>query len=206
MPARATAAAARGFTLIELVAVLVLVSLLVAFAPLALDWLVAEKELEREVLQLGNIIEAVSSQAVMDRADYALHYDTEAGRWAMQLPIEIEDTSRARRGGDERDEPVKVLKLEENVPEEDLAWHALPKGISLKFFQGNRFLSGRYKVIFGWRGTVDPHILVFESQNVSSLDERDRARTVKVNFLGFPSYAPGIHADEMKKTDAELGR
>ena len=38
----------RGFTLIELCVVLVLVGLLVAFSPLALDSMVAERELESE--------------------------------------------------------------------------------------------------------------------------------------------------------------
>lgn len=193
-----------GFTLLELIAVVTIVSLLIVFVPMALDFLVAERELEREVLALGTSIEAVQAQAVVDRADYAMHYDTEKHRWAIQFPVEVERDPPRGRDGQPRGDPIRVLKLEENVPEERLDWNQLPKGVTLRLFQGNRFLSGRYRVIFGWRGTVDPHILVLESANVSSLVEEERARTVKVNFLGFPTYAPGVRAEEMRRSDAEL--
>ena len=51
-----------GFTLIELVVVLVLIGLLMAFTPLALDAVVAERELEKEASQYGITIELVSKQ------------------------------------------------------------------------------------------------------------------------------------------------
>ena len=51
--------AARAFTLIELVAVLVLIGMLIVFSPMALNTMVAERELESEVSQLGNTIELI---------------------------------------------------------------------------------------------------------------------------------------------------
>jgi len=198
----------RGFTLLEMVAVLVVVGLLLLFSPMALDSLVPERELDRETGELGGTIETVAAQAVIDRADFALHYDTEKHRWAVQVPVEVSGTERPGAGdGEESGATIKVWKLEENVSPEDLAWHDLPKGIALRFFQGGRpIATGRIRVLFGWRGTVDPHILVLESKNVSSLNEDDKARTIKINFLGFPTYATGVRIEDMKKTDAEIGR
>lgn len=204
MPRRAP----RGFTLLELVAVLVVVGLFLVFLPMGLDSLVPERELDREAGELGGTIETVMTQAILDRADFAMHYDTEKHRWAVQVPVEVAGTERPGAGsGEEEREPVRVWKLEENLSPEELSWHDLPRGVELKFFEGSRRIAtGRVRVLFSWRGTVDPHILVLESKNVSSLDEDERARTVKVNFLGFPTYATGVRAEDMRKTDAELGR
>ncbi|MGQ0614648.1 MAG: prepilin-type N-terminal cleavage/methylation domain-containing protein [Planctomycetaceae bacterium] len=198
----------RGFTLLEMVAVLVVVGLLLVFSPMALDSLVPERELDREAGELGGTIETVAAQAVIDRADFAMHYDTEKHRWAVQVPVEVSGTERPRaEDGEETVAKVKVWKLEESVSPEELAWHNLPKGITLRYFEGSRQIAtGRIRTLFSWRGTVDPHILVLESKNVSSLNEEERARTIKVNFLGFPTYATGVRTEEMKKTDAEVGR
>lgn len=193
---------AAGFTLIELIAVLVIIGLLMAFTPMALDTLVSERELEREVTELGGTIENLRLQAVLDRADYAIHYDTEEHRWATQFPVEV--TQPASREGEE---PVTGLVLEEITDPSLLDWHDMPKGITMEMYEGNRLISkGRYRITFSPRGTVDPHILVLESNNISSLDPEDRARTLKVNFPGFVSYASGRRVGSTKLTESELGR
>ena len=69
-----------------------------------------------------------------------------------------------------------------------------------------RIERGRYRILVNPTGTIDPHSLVFESNNVSSLDERDRMRTVKVNFPGFVSFALGREIEDFKKGESELGR
>ena len=70
---------ARAFTLIEVVAVMVVISMLIVFAPLALDSLVAERELESEVSRLGTTIEMIHTQTILDQAPYAIHYDITKG-------------------------------------------------------------------------------------------------------------------------------
>jgi prepilin-type N-terminal cleavage/methylation domain-containing protein len=194
-------AAERAFTLIELIAVLVLIGLLLAFSPLALDFLVAEKELESEVGRLATTIDFVKSQAVLDQCAYAIHVNTEDMSWAVQIPAEEEQEST-----DPDKEPVKVLVFDEDLPPEELEWHKLPSGIELQFYEGRTALKGRYAITYAPDGTVPAHTLVLESNRVSSLDEADRARTIRVSFSGLVSLAPGREIGEFKLTEAELGR
>jgi prepilin-type N-terminal cleavage/methylation domain-containing protein len=190
-----------GFTLIELVAVLVLVGLLIAFSPLALDFLVAEKQLEGEVSRLATTIDFVKSQAVIDQCAYAVHVDTEKHRWAVQIPREEEQETT-----EPDEEPVKVLVLDEDVPDEELDWHQLPDGLSLEFYEGRQPLKGIYAITYSPDGTVPAHSLVVESNRVSSLDEADRVRTLRVSFSGLVSLGTGRALGDFKLTEAELGR
>ena len=191
----------RGFTLIELVAVMVVIALLVVFAPLALDSLVAERELESEVSRLGTTIEMIHTQAILDQAPYAMHFDMEEGRYAYQIPDEVEQETY-----DDETEPVSTYVLDEDLELTELDWHRLPGGFKMTLYEGrNRFPDGSWRVIFRPDGTVPPHTIVIESDNVSSLDELDRSRTIKVNFPGFVSYAIGARVEDFKKSAAELG-
>jgi len=192
----------RGFTLIELVVVLVLIGLLLTFSPLALDAVVAERELEKEASFYGITIELIANQAMLERADYAVHIDTENNRWAVQVPEEIYE-----QGGDADAAPRRFLALDLEADLEELDWRQLPDELEMEFYEGSRRIDeGRYRIIIKPTGTIDPHTIIFESNRVSSLDERDRMRTVKVNFPGFVSYALGREVDDFKKSDAELGR
>ena len=67
----------RGFTLIELIAVLVLVGILLAFTPSGLQALIPERELNAEVGRLRATLEALMAQTILDQASYAMHYDTD---------------------------------------------------------------------------------------------------------------------------------
>ncbi len=193
--------AEEGFTLIEMVAVCVLVGLLLVFSPLALDFLIAEKQLESEVSRLATTIDFIKSQAVLDQCAYAIHVDTEKFRWAVQIPREEEQKTT------EADvEPVKILVLDEDVPDEELEWHQLPNGVSLEFYEGRQPLKGIYAITYSPDGTVPAHSLVFESNRVSSLDEEDRVRTVRVSFSGLVSLGVGRALGDFKLTEAELGR
>lgn len=191
----------RGFTLIELVAVIVLIGLLIAFSPLALDFLVAEKQLEGEVSRLATTIDLVKCQAVLDQCPYAIHVDTEKNRWAVQLPHEQE---QEKTTGDEA--PVTVLVLDKDVQPEDLDWHDLPNGITLEFYEGRQPLKGRYEITYAADGTVPAHTLVLESNKISSLEEDDRVRTIRVGFTGLVSLSAGRALGDFKLTEAELGR
>lgn len=191
-----------GFTLIELVVVLVLIGLLLAFSPLALDAVVAERELEKETSRYGTTIELLSHQAMLDRTNYAIHIDTENHKWAVQVPEEV-----VEQGGDVDEEPRRILALDLEADLEDLDWHQLPDEMSLEYYEGSRRIEeGRYRILLTPTGTIDPHTIIFESNRVSSLDERDRMRTVKVNFPGFVSYALGREIEDFKKSNAEIGR
>ena len=190
-----------GFTLLELVAVLVVIGLLLAFSPLALDYLVSEKELESEVSRLATMVDFVKSQTLLDQAPYAIHVDTEKYRWAVQVPQEEEQETN-----DPDAEPVTVLVLEEEIGEEDLDWHQLPDGLTLEFYEGKQPLKGRYAITYSPDGTVPPHTLVIESNKVSSLREEDRIRTLKISFSGLVSLAVGRDIGDFKLTEAELGR
>ncbi|MHC4953743.1 MAG: prepilin-type N-terminal cleavage/methylation domain-containing protein [Planctomycetota bacterium] len=192
-----------GFTLIELVVVLVLIGLLLTFSPLALDAVIAERELEKEASRYGTTIELISRQAVLDRTPYAIHIDTDNHRWATQLPDEITQTV----GEDEDARPQTLLFLDLELDPEELDWRQLPDGMTLSYYEGSRRIEqGRYRILVNPTGTIDPHSIVFESNSVSSLDERDRMRTVKVNFPGFVSFALGREIEDFKKSAGELGR
>jgi prepilin-type N-terminal cleavage/methylation domain-containing protein len=193
---------ARGFTLIELIAVLALIGLLLAFSPLALNSMVAERELEAEVTRLGSMIEMIRVQAVLDQADFAIHYDLDDNRWAVQIPQEITEESE-----DPDEEPVTRLVLEKEVDPADLDWHELPAQMELEFYEGRRRQdNGRWRVVFNPKGTVPPHTIVMKSNRIQSLVDEERMRTIKVNFPGFVSFAPGRVIDDFKKSEAELGR
>lgn len=192
---------AAGFTLIELIVVLVVIGLLLAFSPLALDFLVAEKELDSEVTRLATLVDLVKTQAVLDQAKYAMHYDTENHRYAIQPPDEV-----TQETDDPDAEPVKVLVLDEEVDTATLDWHQLPDGITLEFYEGRKQLRGAFAVTFSPTGTVPFHTLVMESNRISSLEEEDRTRTVKVSFTGLVSFARGRVVEEFKRSEAELGR
>lgn len=191
-----------GFTLIELIAVLVIVGLLLAFSPLALNSLVAERELESEVTRLGSMIEMIHVQAVLDQADFAIHYDLDEERWAVQIPVEVTEEST-----DPDAEPVTHLELEKEVDPSDLDWHDLPSEMSFEFYEGRRRQdSGRWRIVFNPTGTVPPHTIVMKSDRIKSLEDVERMRTIKVNFPGFVSFAAGRVIDDFKKSEAELGR
>ncbi len=192
----------RAFTLLELVAVLVIIGLLLAFSPLALDYLVAEKELESEVSRIGTTIELLKVQAVIDQASYAMHIDTDGNRWAVQIPVEVEE-----QPAEEDADPIRYFVLEPDIAPEDLNWHRLPEGISIELYEGRRRIDkGRYRIKYDPGGTVPPHSLVLESDNIKSLNEDERIRTIKVNFPGFVSYSPGRVIEDFKKTESEIGR
>jgi len=192
---------AAGFTLIELIAVLVMIGLLLAFSPMVLDFLVAEKELDSEVTRIATIVDLVKTQAVLDQAKYALHYDTEKHRYAIQTPDEV-----TQETDDPAAVPVTVLVLDEDVEIESLDWHQLPDGITLEFFEGRKQLRGSFAVTFSPTGTVPFHTLILESNRISSLEEEDRTRTLKVGFTGLVSFAHGRVIEEFKLSEAELGR
>ena len=190
---------ASGFTLLELIAVIVLIGLLSAFAPVFLDSIIVERELEAEIARLGDTIEILLRQAVLDGVPYAIHYDTQGNRYAMQLPIEVvydDPTGNT--------ESATTLVLEEDP--EDLDWRALPKGIDLQLYEGTKKIDdGRFRVELSPRGTVDPHALVMIHNDIQALNDDERARTLKVNFAGIISYLPGIRTEDFKKSEAEMG-
>jgi hypothetical protein len=143
----------------------------------------------------------VKTQAILDQCAYAIRVDTEKYRWAVQIPREEEQDTT-----DPDKEPVKVLVLDEDVPDEDLDWHQLPNGVSLEFFEGRTPMKGIYSVTYSPDGTVPAHTLVLESNRVSSLEEEDRIRSVRVSFSGLVSLGVGRQLGDFKLTEAELGR
>ncbi len=191
----------RGFTLMEMIAVLFLVGVVLAMSPLALDSLIPERELAKEQSRLGTTVDLLHTQAALERTRYAMHIDTEEHRWAIQAPTLV--TEAAVRDGEES---VEKLVLDDTLDPEELDWHSLPSGMTLEFYEGSKRRRGRYMIIYRPDGTVDPHTIVLESNNISSLNENDRMRTVKVNFPGFVSYALGRATQEFKLSEAELGR
>ena len=191
----------RGFTLIELVAVLVIIGVLLVFSPAGLQALIPERELEAEVGRLRTTLEIVMSQAILDQAPYAMHYDTDNHRWAMQIPEEV-----TQPNPDGSEEPIKGLKLDEKPDFEALDWHQLPPDIKIELFEGSTRIRGRFMVTFDARGTVPPHTVIFESNRIASLDQDERTRTLKVNFSGLVSYAGGRITEDFKFTESEIGR
>jgi prepilin-type N-terminal cleavage/methylation domain-containing protein len=192
---------AAGFTLVEMVAVLILVGLLLLFSPMAITALIPERELESEVSRLGVMIETARNHAVLNQAEYALHYDTDNHKWALQTPDEVSGPNPDGEG-----EPLKMLILDKDPEFDDLDWHELPEGITLQLYEGKKRIDGRFMVTLSPGGTVPPHAVILESNRIASLDEDERTRTIKVNFPGFVSYGVGRVVEDFKKTEAEIGR
>jgi hypothetical protein len=138
---------------------------------------------------------------MLDQAEYAIHYDTEKDKWAYQEPEEVVQPNPI-----EGEEPVRALILDKDPNFDALDWHQLPNGISLELFEGKRRISGRFMITLNPNGTMPAHSLVFESENIASLDEYESTRTLKVSFSGIVSFAMGRAIDDFKKTEEELGR
>lgn len=191
----------RAFTLLELIAVLAIIGLLLAFSPAGLQALLPERELEAEVSRLQTTVDMLRAQAMLDQARYAMHYDTEHDRWAYQTPDEVSMPNPDGEG-----EPITALVLDEEPDFDGLDWHQLPDGVKIELYEGTKRISGRFMITFSPNGTVPPHTIVFESNRIASLDPEDRTRTLKVSFPGIVSLAVGRATDDFKKTEAELGR
>ncbi|HHW1821654.1 TPA: type II secretion system minor pseudopilin GspH [Pseudomonas aeruginosa] len=83
--------ASRGFTLIELMVVMVIISVLIGLAVLSTGFASTSRELDSEAERLAGLIGVLTDEAVLDNREY--------GRAWSAMPIRYCATTKRRRAG-----------------------------------------------------------------------------------------------------------
>ncbi|HKJ07577.1 MAG TPA: type II secretion system minor pseudopilin GspH [Gammaproteobacteria bacterium] len=97
-------AKSRGFTLLELLVVLVIIGIVASFAVLSVGDGGRSAEVKREAQRLASLLQLVSQQAVMQSRNYAVQFDSD-GYTFLELdestnhwkPVKDDRTLRARK-------------------------------------------------------------------------------------------------------------
>ena len=176
-------AGVRGFTLIELMVVCVLVGTILLLVPPSLDGYGARGRLEQGASLLAESIVHARDRAITDGHTTMLEYDLEKDRFRLHV------SSRLRENEIDVEDGREEQRFEEPDPEEEWAvldWYALPNDVDLVGYSEAKdsWESGGTSTIlvtFSPEGIVRPgHALRVESR---TLPKRSRTMTVRVNAL-----------------------
>lgn len=177
---------ARGFSFIELMVVIALIGLTLAFVVLKVDNLIPSSRMSAAARKIGSTNGLARAQAVATGLRHALTYDLTRQRFAVLIPPHPEDIDEGR------------AKPDELFP---LTWHPLPDGVKLLNVQlGDATVSsGSVRVLFSPLGTVTPHALQLQGQE-------NQEMTVTVNPLtGLVEIEPGLHELDLFAKEHEFG-
>jgi prepilin-type N-terminal cleavage/methylation domain-containing protein len=215
-PRRTTeAAAARGFTLIEVMAVMALLGILLLFIPPNLDSFGDRSRLESAANSVSSLLTAAREIAIIDGHETLVQYELagdtkdreKTGRMRLVVSARKRDTPHGLEP-----EGTRRSWLEEDPeePEEEwleTEWRTLPKGVQLKGYseESGQWVrsnpgSAPIEISFLADGTVRPaHAVRLVSLDVGSEDHR--TMTVRVNALTSAAEVVGGEADLPKGRD-----
>ncbi|MDH3473803.1 MAG: GspH/FimT family pseudopilin [Rhodospirillales bacterium] len=112
-----------GFTLVELLVVMVIMGLVLAFAPLAMHSMMPSLEVQAAARQLGGALRNARSIAIRDNREATLTLDLETRRYAL-------DGDRKVREIDEDIEVKLLTATSEQLDEEVASIRFFPDGTS----------------------------------------------------------------------------
>jgi len=167
-----------GFTLIEMMVVLLLLGVGFGYTIINIDFLVPNASLEKAARDLGGTLTRLRGLAVFRGRPYQLEYDLDAHKYRVIRP-----TSKAEQ--------------EEGLPEYiETDWFELPSEVSFENLQFNQqdVLTNSSRLIeFTPMGGVEGHLIHLISAKIPP-DEQDRNRyTIELNpITGLVSYQPGL--------------
>jgi type II secretion system protein H len=154
LQARAQASARGGFSLVELVVVLVILSLMATLVAVNWQAILPKTELHSAVRELAAGLSTARSEAISRNQSYHVQYDVDASRWRLVTPFRV--------GGS--------LAL---VEEERLAlpWNALPGSVRIKSVSvdGVEHSKGLVWVRFDPIGTGTSHTVQLEQPATESV-------------------------------------
>jgi len=140
-----------GFTLIELMAIIVLLGVLLVFGVGSLNGVTARARADTAVAAIGNHIAYARSQALAASAQYAIVYEIGTGVISLIEP----------------DETGRVLNLDTYIAEHVRQEWVLPRGVFIRevALADERFLQGQATVFVGPLGTVTYHLVYLSDQD-----------------------------------------
>jgi prepilin-type N-terminal cleavage/methylation domain-containing protein len=176
----------RGFSFVELLAVVTIMGLILGFLVLRIDHLIPSSRISAAARKLGSTNGLARAQAVATGVRHAVSYDLTRQRYAVLTPPHPEDIEEGRS------------KPDELYP---LTWYPLPKGVKILNVQlgDTTVSSGSVRVLFSPLGTVTPHAIQLQGQE-------DQEMTVVVNPLtGLVEIEPGLHKLDLFADESDFG-
>ena len=182
----------RGFSFVELMVVLAILSFAFAYAVLHLDGATGSARLSSAARQVGTTIEFLRGHAIQARRPIELYLDLDHGKWRIVLP------PRPSEREADRQEQEDVLYTEDVFLPPNIRF----EGVQLDAQDSQN--SGEMVLTFSPLGEIAPNgFLVRLVSDEIADDERSRF-SIEVNGLtGEVSYLPGFAPfDQVVKGDA----
>ena len=168
-----------GFTLIELMVVLVLIGGAFTYGLVNIDNLLPRTRLDKAARDVGQLLTRLRGMAIFAGTPHYMEYDLDAQRYRMLRPAtEAEEDDGA----------------DEFVASD---WFELPKKVRIKsvqFSERNTENRGFVRVEFTPSGEVSGHLVHVQSDDI--IDDSQSRFTVELNpITGLVSYIPGTHKE-----------
>ncbi len=170
-----------GFTFVELILVLAILSFAFTYGIIHLDGATGTARLSSSARQMGTTIEFLRGHAILSGRPVELHIDIERGQWSTVLPPRPSESASAH-------------KDEEQVLVTDPV--ALPRVIHFEGIQldsNETRTSGELVVTFSTLGEITPNGFMVRLLSDEIADREEASFSVEVNGLtGEVSYTPGF--------------
>jgi len=170
----------RGFTFVELMVVLTILSFAFAYAVIHLDGATGPARLSSSAREVGSAVEFLRGHAIQSSRPLELHVDIDKGEWRCVMPPRPSESEVERSG-------------EEEVLVTDPV--ALPKWIRFEGIQLDSQevrSSGTLVITFSPLGEVTPNGFMIRLVSEEIADEAEARFSIEVNGLtGEVSYLPG---------------
>jgi type II secretory pathway pseudopilin PulG len=166
-----------GFTVIELMVVILLLGAVVGYGFLKIDNLVPSARLDKAARDLGQILTRLRNLSIFSGRTHFLEYDLDDQTYRIGRPTTIR----------EQEDGADDIILSD--------WFELPKKVRIKavqFSDRDAETQGLVRVEFTPTGEVVGHLIHILSDEI--LDESKNRYTVEINpITGLVTYTQGIH-------------
>lgn len=171
-PARYAERARSGFSLVELLAVIIVLGLMATLVTINWRSILPKTELHSAVRELSSVLQGTRSDAIARNASFDIQYDLDEHRYRVVTPF--------RAGGG---------LAPSNEERQTLAWHPLPETVRFGAITigTDVFEKGMVIVRFDPLGSASGHVIVLEQpadQNVYTIEVQ--------GLLGLINYHEGL--------------
>ena len=166
-----------GFTVIELMVVILLLGVVVGYGFLKIDNLVPSARLDKAARDLGQMLSRLRNLSIFAGRTHFLEYNLDAQTYRISRPTTIREQEEG---------------LDDYIESD---WFELPKKVRIKaiqFSDRDAETRGLVRVEFTPTGEVVGHLIHILSDEI--LDEAKNRYTVEINpITGLVTYTQGIH-------------